>query len=707
VSVRLLFSLLLLAACTSSTDQDHDGFGVLQGDCDDHDDTISPVAPELCNGIDDDCDGVVDDDAAGGDWFYPDADGDGYGLSAFPLQHCADAVPGWSMDRGDCDEGDASVHPGADELCNGIDDDCDGRVDENAADTATWYADDDGDGWGDDARTWPACEAPEGWVEGGGDCDDDDPAVNPGAEETCWTAVDDDCDGDDNPTGAQGCVTFYADLDGDGFGGEGACLCEAQEPYLLESGGDCDDGDASVYPGADEQDDLVDQDCDGQARVSAAQLGLVLTGEDSSDYAGIAMAPVGDTDGDGWDDLLVGAHGDDTLGSGYGAAYLVAGPVTASMGLADARAKLLGEAGSDYTGATLAAAGDVDGDGLADMLVGAYKNNRGGSDAGAVFLIHGPVEGELELGQEALVFTGGGSNHLAGFAVDGGGDLTGDGWPDLVVGAYQASGAGTNAGEVYVIEGPVEQGGALADMALVLQPYSSGSYFGYDLCSVDLDGDGIDELAVGAIATDLEHDNTGSVMVYQGPVQYAGDYPDSEIHGSWTSDYLGRTVADGGDLDGDGLSELIVGSKDADYVRINAGVLYVIDDLPVGQADVQDTWLARIVGAGESDNLSVVESAGDLDDDGRADLVLGARYHDGAGADSGEAYVLVGPVQGSVDLADAALVFEGLASSDALGCAVAGGVDLDGGGLPDLLFSAIYGGDADQGQVFLVRGEER
>ncbi len=699
--------LLLLAACGSSQDQDHDGFGVLQGDCDDHDDSIHPAAPEVCNGVDDDCDGAVDDDAAGGDWFYTDADGDGYGLSAFPLQHCADAVPGWSRERGDCDEGDASVHPGADELCNGVDDDCDGRVDENAVDVSTWYADDDGDGWGDSARSWPACVQPEGWVAQDGDCDDDDPGVHPDALETCLTSADDDCDGDANEIDAAAGVELYEDADGDGYGGEGICLCEAEEPYTLETSEDCDDGDASVHPGAEEQDDLVDQDCDGQAVVPAEILGITLRGEDENDYAGIALAVVGDTDGDGWDDLLVGAHGDDTLGVGYGAAYLVAGPVTASMELADARAKLLGEAGSDYTGATLAAAGDVDGDGLADMLVGAYKNNRGGSDAGAVFLIHGPVEGDLELGQEALVFTGGGSSHYAGFAMDGGGDLTGDGWPDVVVGAYLANGAGSSAGAVYVLEGPVDAGGALPDLGLTLEPYSSGAYFGYDLCSLDLDGDGVDELAVGAIATDLGASNTGSVMVYQGPVQDAGDYPDSEVYGTLAGDYLGRTVVDGGDLDGDGLADLIVGSQDADYVRLNAGSLYVLGELPVGQDDVHEVWSARIVGAGESDNFTEVASAGDIDGDGHGDLILGARYHDAVGESSGQAYLLLGPVEGSFDLGDAPLIIDGTAAGDAMGCAVAGGADLDGGGALDLLFSAIYAGEGGQGLVYLARGEER
>ena len=171
--------LYLLLACTSGQDQDMDGFGILDGDCDDHDDTVHPAAPEVCNEVDDDCDGAVDDDAAGGDWFYADLDGDGYGATSLAQQHCADELPGWARERGDCDEGDPAVHPGAEELCNEADDDCDGRVDENAGDAVTWYADDDGDGWGDPERVWAACDGPSGWVEASGDCDDSDPDTHP------------------------------------------------------------------------------------------------------------------------------------------------------------------------------------------------------------------------------------------------------------------------------------------------------------------------------------------------------------------------------------------------------------------------------------------------------------------------------------------------------------------------------------------------
>ncbi|MEC8423426.1 MAG: putative metal-binding motif-containing protein, partial [Myxococcota bacterium] len=108
---------------------------------------------------------------------YVDEDGDGF------------------LSVEDCDDADASTYPGAPESCDGIDNDCDGEVDENPADAPTFHADRDGDGFGDDATTEAACEAPDGFVEVGGDCDDEDPSAFPGNDESC-DGLDNDCDGD-------------------------------------------------------------------------------------------------------------------------------------------------------------------------------------------------------------------------------------------------------------------------------------------------------------------------------------------------------------------------------------------------------------------------------------------------------------------------------------------------------------------------------
>jgi hypothetical protein len=153
-------------------DRDGDGYGdaALGGlDCDDGDDAIHPEATELCNGLDDDCDGAVDQDLEQA--WYPDSDGDGYGDEAWGVQACLPPTEGAVSIGGDCDDNDETVSPGAGELCNGVDDDCNGDIDDDPA-GGGWYADDDADGWGDGLRPLSSCDGLAGSLDDS-DCRDD------------------------------------------------------------------------------------------------------------------------------------------------------------------------------------------------------------------------------------------------------------------------------------------------------------------------------------------------------------------------------------------------------------------------------------------------------------------------------------------------------------------------------------------------------
>ena len=247
--------------CDESTlddDLDQDGF-VAAEDCDDEDPDRNPDAIEVCNGEDEDCDGEIDD-AVGGLW-YADADGDGFGDPAQESQSC-EAGDGTVADATDCDDTDAEVNVAADELCNGIDDDCDGTTDEDSAvDAATWYVDGDSDGYGVEATR--ACEQPEGHAAVDGDCDDTDADVNPDADELC-NGIDDDCDGQTDDDSAVNRRDWYADADGDGFGAADYSTRACDQPSgYVEDDTDCDDGDADTWPGATEVCDDEDDDCDG------------------------------------------------------------------------------------------------------------------------------------------------------------------------------------------------------------------------------------------------------------------------------------------------------------------------------------------------------------------------------------------------------------------------------------------------------------
>ncbi len=234
-------------------DADGDGHKALAvggEDCDDENADISPDGVEICNGVDDDCDGLVDNDDADvtsqAPLVYRDADGDGHGDASAPLAWCGDEAPaGYVRSSDDCDDLDDDISPSSDEICDAIDHDCDGSPYANALTPPTWLADTDGDGFGDPAALLAVqCEAPDATAvraDVGTDCDPTDGAVFPGALEVPYDGIDQDCDGFD-----------LTDQDGDGFaGGPG--------------GTDCNDQRASAHPGAQEVCNAEDDDCDGTA----------------------------------------------------------------------------------------------------------------------------------------------------------------------------------------------------------------------------------------------------------------------------------------------------------------------------------------------------------------------------------------------------------------------------------------------------------
>jgi hypothetical protein len=290
-------------APTWHSDDDGDGFGDPEAsttaceqppgttvpgeatDCDDGDDSIYPGAPEYCDGVDHDCDGVVnEDDAVDAETWYADADADGHGDPEATAVAC-EAPSGFIADDTDCDDGDDAVHPGADELCNGIDDDCDEAVDEDdAVDASTWYADGDSDGFGDPDSSAPACEQPSGFVADDNDCDDNDDDINPDATELC-NGDDDDCDGTVDEADAADAATWYGDSDGDGYGDPRTTYraCDPGSGWL-DDASDCDDSDAGINPGVDEACDGIDNDCDGL--VDDADTGVTGTSTWYFDYDG-------------------------------------------------------------------------------------------------------------------------------------------------------------------------------------------------------------------------------------------------------------------------------------------------------------------------------------------------------------------------------------------------------------------------------------
>ncbi len=247
---------------TLPSDLDNDGWGD-EIDCDDNNPDINPGADELCNEVDDDCDGDIDEEAVDGIPLYGDADGDGYGDEDYATVGC-EAEEGKATEAGDCDETDPTINPGADEACNEIDDDCDGDIDEDVEEGSTWYADSDGDTFGDPDNTMDGCSPGDGWVSNDEDCDDSSAAVSPIAVEVC-NEIDDDCDGNTDDSSALDADTWYEDGDEDGYGDPDSTVQACEQPTdYVDNSDDCDDANDENNPDAAEEcGDVEDNDCDG------------------------------------------------------------------------------------------------------------------------------------------------------------------------------------------------------------------------------------------------------------------------------------------------------------------------------------------------------------------------------------------------------------------------------------------------------------
>ncbi|MDP2306557.1 MAG: putative metal-binding motif-containing protein [Pseudomonadota bacterium] len=301
-------STATLCACTAS------GYYTASrgGDCDDFRGSVSPARSEICDGVDQDCDGSVDEDATDFETFWIDADGDTYGGAASTV--ACDAPAGYVADTSDCDDGDAAISPEGVESCDGVDQDCDGAVDDDPSDPSAWFLDADVDGFGDPGTIALGCAAPDGYVGDATDCDDGDGLVSPDGLELC-NGRDDDCDGEID-VGATDAFTAYADLDGDGFGDPDApvVVCDLEGLYVTDAT-DCDDADAAAYPGATELPNGRDEDCDDRADDGLDTDGDGLDDYDEREVYGTDPL-LADTDGGGVGDGAELANGTDPLEPG-------------------------------------------------------------------------------------------------------------------------------------------------------------------------------------------------------------------------------------------------------------------------------------------------------------------------------------------------------------------------------------------------------
>ncbi|MCP4805688.1 MAG: hypothetical protein GY884_10115 [Proteobacteria bacterium] len=571
-----MLALLALLACGDKDpgtdsgevflDEDGDGF-TSDVDCDDTDPDHNPDTPETCNGADDNCNGVIDDDPVDGITFWFDADGDGYGGDSISTVECS-AREFYYEASDDCDDADNDVNPGATEVCDDddVDEDCDGTADDadDSTDLTTgtevWVdADEDGYGEAGATSTW-ACE-PEGTVaDNDGDCMDTESAVNPGATEVCDNGWDDDCNGTTNTCSPNGDVALD-DYEGDT--GSSTSLFGAAVSQGV-------DGQVAVgAPGH--------SGGDGQVQIVEAGFTVTKLGGSDEEAAGSAVA-LADIDGDGDGDLLVGAPDED---DGDGRVYLVEGPFSAGS--------LSTSATEEWGGSSNSAAGSAvllfDNDGTAGMAYGAVgdgavfiESTIGGSSrqisiaGGGSVLAAADWDGdgvdEVLIGNPDNDYTyvagangSGGDDSLYGTGLGSaltGGDLDGDGTEDVVTGSK-------SAGEVEVYS---------SSSSSWLTVTGEGG-FGAAVSVLDLDADGANDLVVGASAATNDANSQGAVYVFYAPGSGTLELADADaaLWGDGDFASAGSALGHAGDIDSDGDDDLMVGAPGTDSLD---GAAYIV-----------------------------------------------------------------------------------------------------------------------------------
>ncbi|MBK9365535.1 MAG: FG-GAP repeat protein [Deltaproteobacteria bacterium] len=586
--------------------------------------------------------------------------------------------------------------------------DCDSQ--DPAVGTNEWYADLDGDGWGDATTYTQACLAPgDAYIERAGDCDDADAQRHPNRTEAC-DGLDNDCDGliDNNPATDEPTESGFFDGDGDGYGGgDEETFCALPEGWAPLSG-DCDDAAPDVNPGAAVVcDDGIDNNCDGLSDCARYLKGEIdgagdvrFVGDNRSLLNGDALMV--DLTGEGELDLVLGSK-EVSLGT-HGGVFVLPGPLPASgsLNVLDSAWPLQGDVNLSGEMGTALRAADLDIDGVVDLIITAPA---GADDPGRVYVVFGPLTGPLDMvsgsaKEYALL--------LGDRPGDGFGDgvliaeLDGDGQADLLVSATSTIylSAKTTYGSLHLFEGPIRNDKDASSADHVVFFNSQSALTGAKLSSLgDVTGDGLDEVMLALRGWKVTEGSTkvtrDAVLMLEGDLTDSVDVEDLvgwRVQVDGDDGDFGATLLNAGDLDLDGYGDVVIGAPLRDKRVEDDGTAWVFSGVEIAHVNPTSTdpntlSVAEVTGDAFDDQRvgAALAAPGDVDRDGKADLLVGAPGL----PDYGGAFLLYGPIEGHIqakDLDTTITALKVLGAEYGEGLAAPG--DVNGLGHPDLLLYA-------------------
>jgi len=426
------------------------------------------------------------------------------------------------------------------------------------------------------------------------------------------------------------------------------------------------------------------------------------TGESggAEDLFGWSANAAGDVNGDGFPDLVIGAPSSDEVAGFAGRAYLFYGPFTGNRLAANADAVISAASFGDNLGIAVDGAGDLNGDGKDDLVIGARSNDAAGIQAGQVYVFQGPVHGQLAPSQATAVISGSEFEEL-GVAVAGVGDVNGDGRDDLLLGAHMFA---AGVGRAYLFLGPVAGARTSASAEAIITGEFQSDSFGIAVAAGDMNGDGLSDLLIGAPHGPIDFLDSGRVYLFHGPVsgQISAASADVIFHGEALNDMFGSDVS-AGDLNGDGIDDVLAGANQI-FSNVDPGKAYVFYG-PFAERAVHlfaTDADGRFTGEGANDVFGdAVAVIPDMNGDGRDEALVGAWDNLAGGGRAGRAYLFLGPASGARPAGTADLIITGEEPGDRLGKEVAAAGDLDRNGLGDLIVGAPEFPAGDPGKAFV------